>query len=494
MFKLNFRRLNPLSGIANKEILGIDFSGNFLKVVHAKAFGHSVEIDSIATRDIKGLSDVDISRLISSSCALFKSKNPDVISIIPSYQVITRNIEIPSIDPKEIKEIINLQAGRHTPHAREEIIIDYIDIGTYKNNYTRILLVIVERSVAKRQFEILDRAGLNLNSVFFAPEAIASFVWGMLRLGNQEAPVDIIHIDESYTDFIIAFREKVVFVRSIPIGTQQLITESERHTPRFVEELKRSLESYHSEDIEKSPNMLVLTGALSQLSELENILNNTLHFPIKTAPYFKNLNITEGALRISDNNRNISFLNIVASLFSWQKMKINFIPEEVKIRKSLEERGKDLIKTGIFILAIFVLLFSIMVSKVYFKSAYLKNLISRYSSVEKQAEELEKDFNKMGLIKGYLMERGFALEVLNELYNLAPLEVQFDDIRFDDQGRFNVKGTAESMSVVFSFVDSMAKSKYFKDVKTKYTSKRKDGNRDVADFELNCILNREAER
>ncbi len=46
----------------------------------------------------------------------------------------------------------------------------------------------------------------------------------------------------------------------------------------------------------------------------------------------------------------------------------------------------------------------------------------------------------------------------------------------------------------FSFVDSMEKSKYFKDVKTKYTSKRKDGNRDVADFEIACILKRDIER
>jgi hypothetical protein len=48
------------------------------------------------------------------------------------------------------------------------------------------------------------------------------------------------------------------------------------------------------------------------------------------------------------------------------------------------------------------------------------------------------------------------------------------------------------MSVVFSFVDSMEKSKIFKDVKTKYTSKRKDGTKDVADFEITCAFEKDS--
>ncbi|MEI6631524.1 MAG: pilus assembly protein PilM [bacterium] len=494
MFGINLKKLNPLSAIAARELLGVDFSNNYLKVVHAKLAVHALEVVSIATRDIRGLSDPEISRLVGSCCAALKTKGMDIVSVIPSHQVITRNIEIPSIDPKEIREIINLQAGRHTPYSREEIIIDYIDIGTYKNNYTRILLVIVERNVAKRQFEILDKAGLRLDKVFFAPEGIASFIPGMLRLSNQDAPIDIIHIDDSFTDFIIAFKEKVVFARSIPIGIQHLVAEKEKYLARFVEELRRSLEAYHSEDIEKSPNLLVLTGAISEVKDLENTLNNTLHFPIRTAPYFRNLAISEGALRIADTNRNLSFLNIIASLSGWQKMKVNFVPEEVKLRKSLEERGSDLVKTGIFVLAVFVLVFSMLISKVYFKSSYLKNLTVKYRPLNQQAQELERDFAKMGLVKGYLVSRGYSLEVLTELYNLVPLEIQFEDIRFDVQGKFSIKGTAESMSVVFAFVDSMGKSKYFKDVKTKYTSKRKDGNKDVADFEIACLLNKNIER
>ena len=86
----------------------------------------------------------------------------------PAHLTIAKNIEIPSLDPDEIKEIIDLQAGRHTPYSRGEIIIDYINIGTYRENYTKILLVIVTLSVVRRQIEILAKAGLITEKVFFA--------------------------------------------------------------------------------------------------------------------------------------------------------------------------------------------------------------------------------------------------------------------------------------------------------------------------------------
>lgn len=40
------------------------------------------------------------------------------------------------------------------------------------------------------------------------------------------------------------------------------------------------------------------------------------------------------------------------------------------------------------------------------------------------------------------------------------------------------------MAVIFSFVEDLNKSGYFREVKTRYTSKRKEGEREVADFEI----------
>ena len=44
---------------------------------------------------------------------------------------------------------IDLQAGRHTPFSREEILMDYLNIGTYRKNYTEVLLVIVNSNAVR---------------------------------------------------------------------------------------------------------------------------------------------------------------------------------------------------------------------------------------------------------------------------------------------------------------------------------------------------------
>jgi len=480
--------MNPLFGIVNRELVGIIFSGDSLKLTHARISPNRREVLDILSHNIGGLSDEDIVKTIRKSLSELKPKNPDIIDIIPPNLVITKNIEIPSTKPQEIKNIIDLQAGRHTPYSREEIIVDYIDIGPYRHSYTKILLIIVARNVIRRQFEILGKAGVRLQKVAFSSEGLARFVSKVSRIEAKESPISVMDIDESLSDFTIIFKDKPIFVRSIPIGTQHLISEKERYQLKFVEEIKRSLEAYQSEDIEKSPNMLILTGAIEEVKDLQAVLNDNLHLPTRTVSYFKNLIVSSRALKATSAAKGSSFLSAIVPLFVLDELKVDLIPEEVKLRKSVEEKGRELIKTGIFILTIFVLIFSILLSKIYFKGNYLNMLNKEYQSLNQKAQELETDFAKISLVKNYLSNRGYSLEILTNLHEVAPFDLKLSDIRFEGEGKFTIKGTAESMSTVFSFVDSLENSKYFQDVKTRYTTKRKDGLKDVTDFEIVSTL------
>ena len=489
MFKFNIDKFKFLSGLTNQELVGVNFSGNNLKISHVKISPNKKEVVNLLNLDITGLGDIDISKSIQISIGALKGKNVEVIDVVPTQAVITKNIEIPSIEQKEIKEILNLQAGRHTPYSREEIIVDYVEIGTYKHSYTKVLLVIVARSVVKRHYEIFDRAGFRLKRVLLASEGLALAVSKTLRLEVENVPVNILHVDENFTDFSIVLKNKVIFIRSIPIGTFQLKNEKEVYQIKFVDEIKRSLEAYLGGDIEISPHMLILTGAEEGLKEIERLLNSTIHLPIKVLPYANIFNISELARGAVLKARQVSFFDVIAPILNCQDMKIDLIPEEAKVRRSIEERGKDLIKTGIFILTILIAIFFILASKIYFKGAQLNKLESKYSTINQEAKKLEKDLLKVGLVKNYLTNRGYSLEVLTELHELVSEDIELSEIRYEAD-KFSVKGTADVMSSVFSFVDRLEKSKYFKEVKTRYTTKRKDGLKDVTDFEIIALTER----
>jgi Tfp pilus assembly PilM family ATPase len=488
MLKINLKKINFFAGKSNNEIIALDLCSQKLKLAHANVVPNKKEIINLSCNDISALDEADVPKSLHNAIIELEAKSPEFIDTIPSHLVITKNIEIPSTNQKEIREIINLQAGRHTPYSREEIIVDYIDIGTYKHSYTKILLVIVSRSVVKKHIEIVEKAGFRLSRILFAPECIALNAAKLLKIETEAAPVAIAHVDEFLADFIIVLRNKAIFTRPIPIGTSHLLSEEEKYTVKFLEEVKRSLDAYQSEDIEKNPNLLVLTGALQDVSKLESTLKEGLHLPVRAAEYLKNTAILDKALACASVSRHSSFLNVIAPALSFREAKINLIPDEAKLRRAVEERGKELIKTGILILSVFVLIFFILASKIYFKSAYLARLTDKYAPINNEAKELEGAFEKISLVKGYLARRGYSLEVLTELYKVITPEIQISDIRFDGLGKFAIRGTAESMSVVFSFVDNMSKSKYFTDVKNKYTTNRKDGSRDVTDFEINAQL------
>ncbi len=483
--------MSPLGGMSHKEIVCIDIGQNDVRIAYARTIPNAREVQSLFDLNISGLADEEIGRAIKASLDDLKLKNPYVINIIPPQQVITKNIEIPSTKPAEIKDILNLQAGRHTPFSREEIIVDYIVIGTFKHSYTKLLLLIAGRDTIKRQFEILNKAGIKLEKVALLSEALASFVPKTLRLNTEGAPAGILYIDENFSNFTVSMRNRPIFVRNIPIGAQQMIDGGSEYQLKYAEEIKRSLESYQSEDIEKNPHTLIVTGAVFELKELEAILNNNMPTPFRITSLYQNIAISDEAARTADTAKRFSFLDVIAPLFAWESLKVDFVPEEIKLRRTVEKRARELIKSGILILAAFVLVFSILVSKIYFKGFYLEKLKKEYESQHKEAKTLESAFTKVSIARDHLVNRGYSLETLSALHELIPHDILLNDVQFDMKDKFSIKGTAESMSTVFSFVDSLEKSEYFKDVKTRYTTKRKEDSRDVTDFEIVCVLEKE---
>ncbi len=491
MLDKKIKKFNLFPKITSRELIGVEFGNDVVKIAYLKVTLHKVEVVDMLSRPIGGLTEANISKIVKIALEELRANNPYIIDIVTSPSAITKNIEIPSIDPQEIKEIISLQAGRHTPYAREEIICDYINIGNYKNMYTKILLVIVARQIVRRHFEIMDKAGGKIQKVLFAPEAIASSASNTLKLETGNTPVSIVHLDANYADFVVVFKHKLIFLRSIPMGSEYVSNEKV-YQIKLAEEIQRSLEAYQGEDIEINPNMVVLTGAITQDQNLMGILNDTLHLPIKVISYYRNFTLSEGIINKLNSEKYISFFTLIAPLLTESQLKIDFIPEEIKLNRELAERAKELIKTGILVLASFVILFSILMSKIYFKNAYLKKLNTKYVPISEEVKGLEGNFTMVSLVKNYLSKRGYVLEVLAELYNIQPQELELSDIRFNDQTlKFNVRGTAESMSIVFQFVERMEKSKYFKDVKTKYTTNRKEELKDLTDFEIVASLSKE---
>ena len=483
MFKVKGILRNP-----TKDYLGFEFDSENLKIAYLKSSVLKKEVIYFVSKNIGGASEEEMIEFIKTQLSRFKIKKVGILYIIPSHLVITRNIEVPSQDPKEIRDIINLQASRHTPYSREEIIVDFIKIGVYRKSYTKILLVIVNRDMVRKQFDILRRAGFEPNKVSFSSEVV---VKALASFREGDSPSGLIHIDSTFTDFCVFLKERVIFVRSIPLGTQHLTTRSQDTQTKFAEEIKESLEVYRSEDIEAYPVRLVLTGAIDEVRDLVDFLNSYLKIPVEVVPYFNYFSISSEAQRSLSLSKISSFFGVMSPGLVYESIKVDLTPQEARLKRLFEEKSREIIKFGILVLVFFVVICSFFFGKIYLRDIFLKRLNEKFDKLHKEAELLENDFNRLKIIKDYLSRRGYSLEILAEIYKVLPNEIKISELRFDRKGTVSLKGSASSMTAIFTFVEDLNKSEYFKEVETKYTTKRKEKDRDITDFEIRGAFRKE---
>ncbi len=468
-----------------QEYISVSLNEDSIKVVHLMVSDSVKKLINVAKRDLKGISEEELPKVIQSFLTTINLRKAKVIVVVPSNMVTTKNIEVPSRDPAEIKSIINLQAGRHTPYSREEVLVSYITIGIYQSNYTKVLLVIINRNVIKKQLGVLEKAGLKIERVLFAAEGVVKFYARTMDLGSEDVPVGIIEVGSQWTDFSIELHGAIIACRSISIGLKNLSSEGPSGYEKLIGELVKSIESYQSEDIDKVPVTFILTSDDVRIKDLQPLLKERLKTNIKIVPYLDHLEAAQTAfLKIIQDYNDDSFLDVIGAGEFMDHVQIDLMPEEMKLQKSIQEQSREIIQAGVQLIVMLILVCGIFIGQLNMKTLHRNNVTVDYNDVRKEVETLEGYSTKTRLVKDYLNSRMVSLEVINELYRLIPQEIYLENIDMDDKGSIDIRGTSDSMSLVFSLVTALEESTLFKSVKTKSTNAKKERGKDMAAFEI----------
>jgi len=467
----------------DKDQLSIYISEQSIKIAQVKTSGTVVRI---VKRDIHGATGDALLRELKSALSGFNTKKSHVICVIPASVATTKNIEIPSVDPQEINSIIGLQAGRHTPFSREEILVGHINLGSYQANYTKALLVIVNRNIVKERFTLFEQAGLSIRQVLFAPEGIARFYAKSLNLRRESAPVGIIDVGETSTNFIIASRGAAVTCRSISVGIKQMQAHLEEARAKLVEEIRTSIDSYRDEDVDRAPDYFVVTSSHPMVKELQSALTETLKINVQVSPFIGHIKAAGGIKKkLETEYSDDTMADVIAPAISASRSEVNLMPEEIQLKRTVEEQSRDVAQTGILAIVILLLVGGILMTKIYFKQAFLnKNLRAQYSQPHDEVIMLEEKLRKTRVVRDLYDSRVTTLEVMRELYSMIPKDIYLNTVNIAEDGLININGIAETTSRVYAFVTSLSESKVFDGVKTKSTSGKKDRGKDMVAFEI----------
>ena len=435
----------------------------------------------------KSVSGGNVDEALRASLSGFAVKEAGVVCVMPAEVATTKLLEVPSADREEIESIIALQATRHTPFNKDEIITGYIKTGTPRPGFTKLLLIVVKREAVKEKLAFMRKAGLDVAQVLFAPEAAARFYARPLASKKGET-VALLDVAMQGASFIVASEGIPLMARNIPVGIDAVNCDPSA-LDQLVQEARASFETFEQEGGLR-PSRIVLTREHPALAAIDGKLAEVLGFPVEIMPY---MDLVKGGSGLKDQLArefaDESALDVLVTGVMALKCAADLVPQEIKDQRSVAEKGRETMKAGIFVLLALFFIGGGLLSQVYFKDAFLKqNLVDKYSDQKKQVALLESMVSKTRVLRDYLQARQLPLEAMRELYNIIPEEMYLSSISMDDAGNVAIQGISESMSRVFTVVTALEESPLFEGVKTKSTTAKKDRGKDVAAFEITLKL------
>ena len=461
--------------------LGIEISEQYLKLVAVKSQRlKPPKLFDCIVEPISSFNDEQITDKIVNTLRVWKLKPKRLILCLLRNFVTVRNLHLPSQDRQEIMQMINLHIGRIVPYKKEEIVFGHQPLGIDEMGYAKELAAIVHIDIVRRQARIIEKAGLSIDNINLS--SYGAWQWVINRFPHEINHNDLyllLDVDAVFTDFIIFSRNNLLFTRNLPIKINLNFNQAD--VTKFIGEIKQSLVIFQSEEMNKRPANVFLTG--SEISkDLCKVIADELDIPVKLVipPYSEEF-LKE---KKRDIPKDASLIAVTEVVLEESDKGLSFILPEIQIRRALKEKTKELTIMGTLFIYFFSIIIFMFLGRLYNEQSYLRRLNLRTEAIKKEVGDLVNQTRKIEFIKGFLFSRRLPLLFLSELQKSIPEEVSIDYLSLDEVNKATLRGQANQLSDVFKFVSVLEQTKYFKDITTKYTRTKKVRDKEINNFEI----------
>ncbi|NIO09515.1 MAG: pilus assembly protein PilM, partial [Deltaproteobacteria bacterium] len=201
----DFKRMLPwpFHPRASKQVVALECSGECIKLAQVDVSGKSRKVMKLAARTVVLQEDMP-KTLLNLMEEGFVSADSVLISV-PRNLVTVRNLQLPTTDPKELREMVNLQAVKQTPFLKDEIIADFHVVRSDPEGFSDVILVTTHRSVPNSNLNTLDEVQLQAAGVRLSSQGVFH-TYQLLRgesATEDGEPVAIVDIDSAFSDFMV---------------------------------------------------------------------------------------------------------------------------------------------------------------------------------------------------------------------------------------------------------------------------------------------------
>ena len=468
---------------------GLEIGDRWLTLVQMEGDRKDKKISRVVIKKVTSGADGAVSREIKELFWELKIRKATLITSIPRHLATIRFLKLPSTKESELEQMVAFQVERQIPYSKEEIISDYQIVDTDPQGYSKVMLVIAHRDVVNRHLKILGDAGLEPQRLMLSSQAILSayLATRSAQAKEETSPIALIDCSGQAIEINIIHRGRLIFTRGISL--REIASFKEEWQAKVIEEVRRSFSAFQKEEKDLKVAKAILTGARAKVEDLVGTLREELSMPIEAINFIEELPVVKGLSPPSESDtKEVSLATAIGLALESPGAEIDLLPRQIRRRRELASRRKDLIKVCALGLAILAVGSGAFLKKIYDRERQLEWLKAEVRRTDPKAREIEAMMRKARVIKDQLDVKGSSIDVLNELYRLIPPETSLTILIFDEKEMVTLRGTSYSMSDVFKLVGILEASPYFQNVEVKYASKRKIRGKELTDFQIICPL------
>lgn len=294
-------------------MIGIDIGTKSIKVIELARSGSTWVLKSSGAVGYSGVSpdkaqtDEElnaVAEVLRKIIAQIGITSKDVNLSLPESLVFTRVIKFPLLSDEEVSAAVKWEAEQYIPIPVSEAVIQYNIIGRDEtSSQTSVLLVAAPKSVVEKYVKLVRIVGLT-------PISAETELTAMARSLSPDKGVSLLlDLGSSATDMSIIKDMQVVFTRSIPVageaftravsqGLNITAQQAEEYKKTYgmdktqlegkvrqalepvfkmvVDEIKKAIHFYQSEEKGDTPTSVVITGGASTMPEIVPYLTESL--------------------------------------------------------------------------------------------------------------------------------------------------------------------------------------------------------------------------
>ena len=466
------------SRFATREIF-LEFHGNFFKIAGLKS-ARRRPVFTLIKKDFSDAGSESIARQIDQTFKEYNLPRKKVTLNISRHLVMARFLNLPSTDEREIKSMVDIEALKHIPYRGEEIAIEHSIIEKREDGYSDVLLAIVQCEIINRFIDILKKAGIRPVKVTLSSEALLAWCFLIKEEAKQDlkAATALVNIGAEYIDIDIVESDKLKFARAYVYDTT-----SAKQCRMAADEISKSIATYGK--IGGRVDKIIISGAGSKIDILLPFLKESSDASAEVIPQGQNRVFDK---RTAVDLSAVSFVGLIGLALKGERSGINFLPRKLAEDNRVQILRKTFIKTAVLLTGIILAVAGLMAKNWLDRSAELTRLKARIEQIRPLAAEAKRMRESVRIIKRELDKKPLAVEVLTEVYRIAPAGLKLNLLDYRDKQSLILRGDAPALDVIVGFVSRMEGSEYLENVEIKYTTKRSAGGRNFTDFQISCLL------